>query len=87
MDKYYLNNKPLANGNFSVHKEGCPFLPGFEKRISLGIFDSCYAAINAAKKIRLKSDGCYFCIKECSHFDKTMLRERQNTLLIGISSN
>jgi hypothetical protein len=70
MHKFYMNNKSLLNGNLSVHKEDCPFLPETGHRIYLGAFESGQDAVRTAKIISLKSDGCYFCLKDCSNGGK-----------------
>ena len=69
MYNYYLNKRPLINGYYSVHKEGCPFLEEKNERIYLGKYESCYDAIKIAKQAALNSDGCYFCLKGCSNFN------------------
>lgn len=69
MHKYYLDNKSLLNGNFSVHKENCPFLPGANQRIYLGKYDSCEDAVRTAKIICIRSNGCYFCNKSSSRVE------------------
>jgi hypothetical protein len=74
MKKYYISKRSSLNGNFSVHRERCPFLPETEKRIYLGKFNSCTEAVKVAKMVCLKSDGCYFCLKICSQIDKKNLR-------------
>ena len=76
MHKFYLDNKSSQlNGNFSVHKEDCPFLPEPNKRIYLGMFDSGNDAVKTAKIICLESDGCYFCLKDCSDGHKMKLHD------------
>ena len=68
MKKYFLNKRSLFNGFFPVHKEGCPFLPDEKNRTYIGSFKTCYGAVEAAEKININSDGCYFCIKNCSKY-------------------
>ena len=70
MKKYYISKRSLLNGHFSVHREDCPFVPEAEKRIYLGKFHSGHDAVKVAKMVCLKSDGCYFCLKACSHLNK-----------------
>ena len=89
MYKYYLNIRPIINGYFSVHKEGCPFLDEKNERIYLGKCESCYDAIKIARKITLNSDGCYFCLKGNSSFNFKSLHDLRipRNLRMVISEN
>lgn len=73
MKKFYISKKSLLTGNYSVHRENCPFLPVAEKRIYLGKFNSCQEAVRTSKLICSNSDGCYFCLKVCSQVDNKNL--------------
>ncbi len=66
MKKYYLDRTSRINGSNAVHSEDCPFLPGKEQRIALGMFKTCKDALKTARIISLNADGCYFCQKEHS---------------------
>jgi hypothetical protein len=72
MQKYYLNKKPLLDGSYSVHKEGCPFIADTDQRIYLGKFNSCLEAVRTARVICTPSDGCYFCCMSCSEINIQM---------------
>lgn len=61
--KYYVNDKAQKNGDHEVHTQNCPHLP--DTRTYLGDFASCKPAVEIAKKIYPKSNGCYHCSKEC----------------------
>ena len=89
MYKYYLNIRPIINGYFSVHKEGCPFLDEKNERIYLGKCESCYDALKIAKKTTLNSDGCYFCLKGFSSFNYKSLNNLRipGNLKMVISEN
>lgn len=63
MAKYYVNNDAQANGDHEVHKFDCSFLPGSRK--DLGDHASCRTAVVEAKKTYWKSNGCYFCSRDC----------------------
>ena len=63
--KYYVNTQPQANGDHEVHNETCIYLPGIANRKYLGEFYSCEPAVAEAKKNYSKSDGCYYCSREC----------------------
>jgi hypothetical protein len=75
MEKFYLDPKSLSNGLFSVHRDGCPFLPESNKRIYLGKFDFPEDAVTSAKIICLNSDGCNFCLREYSVGSKMKQRD------------
>jgi hypothetical protein len=65
MDKYYVNKHAQSNGDHEVHKSGCTYMPLTENRIYLGEFSSCKGAVTEAKKTYTKSNGCYYCSREC----------------------
>jgi len=75
MNKYYISKKSRQDGTFSVHKEDCPFLNESEQRIFLGRFDTCKDAIKTARIFFLKSDACYFCLKEFSKVSKMKMND------------
>ena len=62
--KYFISMKPLINGTYSIHKEGCPFLPGQEKHIYLGTFQSVKSAIDEGQKYSEAAGICRFCLME-----------------------
>lgn len=65
MARYYVNDRAQANGDHEVHKQGCSFMPDVSNRTYLGDYSSCRPAVSAAKKKYSKSNGCYFCSREC----------------------
>lgn len=65
MGNYYVNRNAQANGDHEVHLFGCTFKPSAMNRIYLGSFHSCAPAIREARKIYLRSNGCYFCSNAC----------------------
>lgn len=65
MARYYVNKNAQPNGDHEVHTASCSFVPDPENRIYLGEFSSCYGAVREAKKLYPKSDGCFYCCKEC----------------------
>ncbi|MDK2772966.1 MAG: hypothetical protein KYX68_12180 [Flavobacterium sp.] len=65
MKKYYVNKIAQSNGDHEVHSENCTFLPKIENRIYLGEFNSCRLAVTKAKEYYYKTNGCFFCSKEC----------------------
>lgn len=60
---YYVNQTPQTNGDHEVHKEGCTYMP--TTKLHLGAFISCRPAVEAAKKVYPRADGCYWCSREC----------------------
>jgi len=65
MALYYVNKNAQANGDHEVHKSGCSFMPDEGNRKYLGSFTNCFDAVREAKKYYPKSNGCYYCSKEC----------------------
>lgn len=65
MAYYYVNKNAQSNGDHEVHKTGCSFMPAIDNRKYLGEFNSCSSAVNEAKKTYTKSNGCFYCSKEC----------------------
>ncbi|MCF1715251.1 hypothetical protein L0U88_11495 [Flavihumibacter sp. RY-1] len=62
---FYLNLVPQIDGYREVHTSDCRFFPTQHNRIPLGEYFSCREAVAAAKNKYLKSDGCYYCCREC----------------------
>jgi hypothetical protein len=65
MAKYYMNKNAQSNGDHEVHKEGCSHMPKPQNQKYLGMFNSCHAAVQEAKKWDPMADGCYYCSREC----------------------
>lgn len=65
MADYYVNKIAQSNGDHEVHKSGCSFMPSTLNRKHLGNYPSCYGAVQEAKKYYPKSNGCYYCSREC----------------------
>jgi len=65
MYHYYVHTLVDENGDHEVHKEGCDKMPNIENRTYLGIFSSCREAVKKAKEIYPRSNGCYWCSREC----------------------
>jgi hypothetical protein len=63
--RYYLNKKQQANGDHEVHAFHCQFLPQPENRIDLGEHLTCSSAVTKAKTYYQKSNGCFYCSKDC----------------------
>lgn len=65
MKKYYVNDRPQANGDYEVHHEGCIWLPLPQNRTYLGEFSSCKPAVVTAKAHHRQVNGCKTCSNEC----------------------
>jgi hypothetical protein len=63
MARYYVNDKPQANGDHEVHRDTCSYLPS--DRTYLGDFSRCQEAVAAAKLRYRSADGCYWCSPDC----------------------
>jgi hypothetical protein len=62
--KYYLVIKTQTDEHHALHKEGCPFLPGHDKRIYLGKFNSSHEALREGQILFNRINSCLFCLKE-----------------------
>ena len=63
MENYFLSLKPLVRGDYLIHKEGCPFIPGIANRIKIGEFDSPFVALTASVVNFGKATLCPYCSK------------------------
>ena len=60
---YYLNREAQRNGDHEVHVRECEYFP--ENTIDLKAHDSCYSAVQEAKKYYIQVNGCYYCCNAC----------------------
>lgn len=65
MSNYYVNKNAQSNGDHEVHTAICNFLPNTENRIYLGSHNNCASAVKESRKHYTKTNGCYYCCKEC----------------------
>jgi hypothetical protein len=65
MYNYYVNKNAQENGDHEVHKSGCERMPEVENRKYLGYFSNCQDAVCKAKEIYPRSNGCFYCSKDC----------------------
>ncbi|PMY44711.1 hypothetical protein DMW99_27140 [Pseudomonas chlororaphis] len=65
MYNFYVNTAAQTNGDHEVHQDGCRFMPTLLNRRHLGVFSSCYGAVQEARKIYSRANGCYFCALSC----------------------
>lgn len=63
--RYYVNDRPQANGDHEVHTTTCSFIPAPQNRTYLGDHGSCPPAVRAAKQIYPTANGCYYCSRPC----------------------
>lgn len=63
--KFYINRNAQLNWDHEVHTSNCEWLPTIENRIYLWDFISCKYAVQEAKKIYPKADGCAHCCPTC----------------------
>ena len=75
--KYYLALRPQTDEHHAVHRDGCPFLPDYKKRIYLGTFNSGQDAVREGKRHFIKTNSCQFCSREHKvHDEKSILHLR-----------
>lgn len=65
MATYYVNKQAQTTGEHEVHTSTCNYLPSEQNRTYLGEFTTCQEAVQAAKKIYTKVDGCFWCARAC----------------------
>lgn len=63
--KYYVSKKTQSDGYHEVHTYNCTQGPDSDNRTYVGDYSSCKPAVREAKKHYQKSDGCYYCSKNC----------------------
>ena len=63
---YIVNRDTDINNNHEVHRlYACDHLPDEKNRRRVGDFDNCQDAVEAAKKLYSKVDGCWWCSRSC----------------------
>ena len=62
---YYINKKEQSEGFHDIHTSDCTYLPDAEYKQYLGVFTHCKHALQGAKTLFTKVNGCPYCIKEC----------------------
>lgn len=80
-EKYYISTKPRADGTYSIHKEGCPFIPGRGKHIFLGTYQSVKSAFDEGQKYFKAAGICRYCLKE--HCPEMSFRKFPGTIRIS----
>ena len=65
MALYYVDKDVQKLGEHTIHQGICNYLPATENRIYLGDFKSCLQALEIAKTIYKKIDGCHYCSLIC----------------------
>lgn len=61
---YVVNRVAQANGDHEVHVQGCSYFPAHH--VALGYHLGCGSAVAAARAYFPRSNGCYFCSRECN---------------------
>lgn len=65
MDNYYVSKQARDNGDHEVHKSGCRYMPLERYAIALGRFSHSVEALNEAKELFPKANGCFYCCFTC----------------------
>ena len=65
MARYYVNRDSQPNGDHEVHTVNCSHPPLPTNRLDLGEHPNCQSAVREAKRTYVKSNGCYYCCREC----------------------
>ncbi len=67
MPLYYVSKEPDNEGAHVVHRSTCGYIPNENKLNFLGSYADCHDAIEEAKKIYEKIDGCFYCCYAFHH--------------------
>lgn len=65
MPQYYVNKNSQANGDHEVHQAGCSHMPAPQNRLALGLHMNCSTAVQAARRVYPKANGCFYCCRAC----------------------
>ncbi len=63
MAMYYVSTVEELDGDYLVHRDGCPYMP--QGRKWLGDFDTCHAPVERARQKQITANGCPHCAAEC----------------------
>lgn len=63
MPHYYVSNRPEPGGDYEIHADSCEYLP--KDLLYLGEFAECEDAVQRARAIYLKVNGCFWCARSC----------------------
>ena len=65
MKQYFVNKMTEDNGDHEVHAETCINPPNEANRHYLGSFSNCKEAVEKAREIYDRVNGCFHCCNEC----------------------
>ena len=65
MRSYCASKVPDAHGDHLVHFSHCYYIPEDKLCHALGQFADCQQALEAARKVFAKVNGCRQCVREC----------------------
>ena len=63
MPHFYVSNRSEPNGYYEIHADNCPHLP--IDLLYLGEFSKCEDAVQRARAIYLRVNGCRRCAQDC----------------------
>lgn len=76
-ERYFISTSPRINGDHTIHRHDCPFLPEPGRRIPLGAFQSPRDAVKEGRNYFRRADSCLFCSKELNDIKRrTFMSER-----------
>ena len=81
-NRYFISTRPRADGSHTVHREGCPFIPGEEQHLFLGNYDTLEGAVNEGNKYYKITGICVFCLKDHCHIKRLILSGRRFTVSV-----
>jgi len=62
---YYINTNAQLTGEHEVHEDGCYWLSLVVNKKYLGLHENCQEAVQQARWLGYKPDGCYYCCNPC----------------------
>lgn len=64
MPYYYLDTRPLCNGEYDIHRSTCQLLPCCSHRVEIGCFQSSEEALAEAQKLYPEAACCFHCCED-----------------------
>jgi len=61
--EYFINPVPRTDGKYTVHRHGCPLMPGRARKICLGRFNSRSEVLEKWAPVYKFLVFCPFCLK------------------------
>jgi hypothetical protein len=81
--KYFVAVRSGTNDLHLIHKEECPFLPEYKRRIYLGELKSNQEAIAESHRFFVETMDCLFCCKQVKESIDKGITPKSSAVKIG----